>query len=310
MKATILIAGGTGLIGQALTKQLLAADYRVILLTRSMATAQHKFDSHPALEFSVWDVEQGQLDPHLFSKVDHIINLAGAGVADCRWTPQRKKEICESRVAAGQLITERLLSIPNSVKTYLGASAIGWYGPDAVNSMRSFQEDDAPAHDFLGTTCAQWEASTSKLASTSIRRVTLRIGIVLTPAGGALAEFLKPLRLGVATILGDGQQKVSWIHIQDLVAIFLYALETPTMSGVYNAVSPEPVSNKEVIRTLAWARGKFFLPIRVPSWLLQVMMGEMSVEVLKSTTVSAAKILQAGFQFRYPTIRAALASFF
>lgn len=310
MAATILIAGGTGLIGQALTAQLLNAGYRVILLTRTVAAAQKKFANHPALTFSEWNVEKGQINTELFTTVDHIINLAGEGVADRRWTPQRKKEIEESRVAAGRLLTRLLLSHPHTVKTYIGASAIGWYGPDAVPMIRAFREDDLPANDFLGTTCMQWEASTSQLATTAIRCVTLRIGIVLTPNGGALLEFLKPLRMGVATILGKGYQKVSWIHIEDLASIFLYAVKTPTVQGIYNAVSPAPVSNQELIRTLAWARGKFFFPIRIPTWLLQLVMGEMSIEVLKSTTVSAEKILQTGFQFRYPTIREALVSFF
>jgi NAD dependent epimerase/dehydratase family enzyme len=132
---------------------------------------------------------------------------------------------------------------------------------------------------------------------------------VLTPQGGALREFMKPLKWGVATILGNGNQKISWVHLEDLVFLFAYAIQSTELKGIYNAVSPAPVTNQELILTLAKIRRRYFIPIHVPAFLLQVVMGEMSVEVLKSTTVSAQKIMDAGFRFRYPLIQSALASF-
>ena len=307
---TVLIAGGTGLVGQALTNQLLSQGVHVILLTRSISSAKKKFSEHPLLEYAVWDPAKKSIDQTLFSRVQHIVNLAGAGVADKRWSDARKKEISESRIQAGELIAAQLLNHSHTVKTYIGASAIGWYGPDPSNHRAGFIETD-PAHtDFLGTTCEKWEASAASLHHIGIRCVTFRIGIVLTPKGGALREFLKPLNFGIATILGTGKQVVSWIHLQDLVSLFTFAIYHPPVKGIYNAVAPQPVSNHELIRTLAWARGRFFFPLRVPAFVLKVVMGEMSIEVLKSTTVSAEKISQEGFQFRYPSIREALSSFF
>jgi NAD dependent epimerase/dehydratase family enzyme len=132
---------------------------------------------------------------------------------------------------------------------------------------------------------------------------------VLTPQGGALREFIKPLKWGFATILGNGNQKISWVHLEDLVLLFAYAIQSTELKGIYNAVSPAPVTNQELILTLAKIRRRYFIPIHVPAFLLQVVMGEMSVEVLKSTTVSAQKIMDTGFRFRYPLIQSALASF-
>ncbi len=307
---TVLIAGGTGLVGQALTNQLLSQGVHVILLTRSVSSAKKKFSEHSLLEYSVWNPAKKSIDQTLFSRVQHIINLAGAGVADKRWSDARKKEISDSRVQAGELIAQQLLLHPHTVKTYIGASAIGWYGPDPSSHRAGFIETDPAYTDFLGATCEKWEASAASLHHIGIRCVTFRIGIVLTPKGGALREFLKPLNFGIATILGTGKQVVSWIHLQDLVSLFTFAIYHPTVMGVYNAVAPQPVSNQELIRTLAWARGRAFFTVRVPAFVLKVVVGEMSVEVLKGTTVSAEKISQEGFQFQYPSIREALASFF
>jgi uncharacterized protein (TIGR01777 family) len=141
-----------------------------------------------------------------------------------------------------------------------------------------------------------------------IRTVILRIGIVLSRKGGALPEFIKPLRLGVAPILGSGKQVISWIQLEDLVAMIVFAMEQPRLRGVYNAVAPAPATQQQLMNTLAQLTKRFFIPVPVPSWILQVVMGEMSIEVLKSTTVSADKILATGFSFRYPILREALAA--
>ncbi len=308
--ATILLTGGTGLIGSALTKALMKKGYAVIVLSRK----KHEKASNDQLSFAQWDINRQFIDESAFAKADYIIHLAGAGVAEKRWTKKRKQEILDSRVKSSELLVKALNEIPNKVKAVISASAIGWYGADLTpgpspngEGGRSFVEKDPAANDFLGSTCLQWEKSIDPVTARGKRLVKLRTGIVLSKDGGALKEFIKPLRLGVAAILGNGKQAVSWIHINDLVNLYISAMENESFSGVYNAVAPAPVSNKTLVNTLARERnGRWYLPFRVPSFVLRMVLGEMSIEVLKSATVSSRKIQDAGFQFQYPGISEAL----
>jgi uncharacterized protein (TIGR01777 family) len=198
--------------------------------------------------------------------------------------------------------------IPNNIKTVISASGVGWYGPDSKESKQNGFTEDAPAfNDFLGQTCKQWEASIQPVTSLNKRLVTFRFGIVLSEGGGALEEFKKPLKFGIATILGNGKQVISWIHIYDLCRLILFAIDNEKFDGVYNAVTPKPVSNKDLVLLLAKKiRCKSFIPVHVPAFALRWALGEMSVEVLKSTTVNDEKIRKAGFTFLYPSVEAAL----
>ena len=303
MAHTVIITGGTGLIGKALSIALVEKGYHVIILTRNPSTL-----SEPGIiEFANWNPDQRIIDKEVFGSADYIIHLAGAGVADKRWTKKRKEEIIKSRIDSSKMLVDSLRTIPNKVKAVVSASAIGWYGEDpAYPPMQPFNEDSPADHEFLGKTCKLWEESIDLVTQSSIRLVKLRIGIVLSKDGGAMKEFLKPLKFGIAAILGKGKQIISWIHIEDVVNMFIMALENEKWSGVFNAVAPNPVSNKELTLQLAKARNKFFIPIHVPAFFLQLMLGEMSVEILKSTTVSAEKTLLSGFHFNYPTIEKAL----
>jgi hypothetical protein len=299
---TILITGGTGLIGKAITNQLLQKEYSVIVLTRKLPVNDVKT---PGLSYATWDVKQQTIDMDAVKKADHIIHLAGAGVVDKKWTDAYKKEILDSRTESSSLLVSSLKNNANKVKTIISASAIGWYGADKAG--KPFMETDPAANDFLGDTCRLWEQSIDPVADLGIRLIKLRTGIVLSNSGGALAEFKKPIKLGVAGILGDGKQIVSWIHVDDLCRMYIAAIENEHLSGVYNAVAPAPVTNKELTMELAkQMNGQLFIPLHVPVMALKLMMGERSIEVLKSTTVRAEKIQQAGFSFLYPDITSAL----
>jgi uncharacterized protein (TIGR01777 family) len=305
--ATILITGGTGLIGKALTNALLEKNYKVIILSRGLVGEQAGA-SNPS--YAVWDINGQEIDKAAIGDADYIIHLAGAGVADKRWTKKRKQEIVNSRVKGSELIVKALQEIPNKVKAVITASAIGWYGPDPViPNPKPFREGDTNDNAFLGKTCKLWEESLVPISKMGKRLVKLRTGIVLSKDGGALKEFKNPLRFGVAAILGSGKQVISWIHIDDLVRLYIAAIEDQNMNGVYNAVAPGPVSNKKLTLHLARIqKGKFFIPIHVPSFVLKIVLGEMSVEVLKSATVSCDKVHYGGFVFLFPGIEAALAN--
>lgn len=301
--ATVAITGGTGLIGQALTAELMRANYNVIVLSRNKAAKQ----TGEKLRHLHWDVAAQTIDKHAIEEADFIVHLAGANVAEGRWTDTRKQEIVASRVQSSALLIRALKETPNRVQAVISASAIGWYGPDGqVPNPAPFIETDRPATDFLGNTCVQWEQSIAPVRELGKRLVLLRTGIVLSNRGGAYAEFKKPLRFGVASVLGNGRQMVSWIHIADIVKMYREAIENKAWQGVYNAVAPQPVSNKTLIQTIARQKGGFHITVPVPEAALKAALGEMSVEVLKSTTVSAKKIEAAGYTFSFPHIEPAV----
>lgn len=303
---TVLITGGTGLIGTALTKLLIKKGYKVIIATRD--ASRNRLQPIPTVGYTSWNISQQTIDAAAIQQADYIVHLAGAGVADKRWTSARKKEIVESRTKSSELLVKALKDIPNNVKAVVSASAVGWYGPDAVvPNHKPFVETDAADNSFLGETCRLWEESIEPVTKLGKRLVKLRTGIVLSKDGGALEDFKKPVRFGIAGIMSKGKQVISWIHIEDLCRIYLEAIENETLEGVYNAVAPKPVSNKDFTLQLAKAmKGSFYIPLHIPAFVLKLALGEMSIEILKSTTVSAHKIRKTGFNFIYPSVEAAI----
>ena len=301
----ILICGGSGLIGQRLTTMLIEKGYEVIILTHSPQKVRNAA-GNPS--YALWDPEKEAIDAGILSRADYIINLAGAGIAGKRWTAKRKKEIADSRVQSGRTIVKALQQYDNKVKAVINSSAIGWYGEDdPAKTDKKFTEEDPPAPGFLGDTCNAWEESITPVKALGKRLVILRTGIVLSNKGGALSEFAKPVKFGIAAILGSGKQVVSWIHIDDLCRIFLYAIENESLHGIYNAVAPLPADNKSLTIAIAKKmKGSFFITAHVTSFILKLMLGELSTEVLKSTTVSSRKLRAIGFQFIYPSIEAAI----
>lgn len=310
---TVLITGGTGMIGTALSRLLLQQGYDVIILSRNpIETASHykasslqnSFRPSGKIFYARWDTEKKFLDPQALAQADYVVHLAGEGVAKKRWTKKRKEEIKKSRTQSSELLFHALSNQPNKVKAVVSASAIGWYGQD---QGKPFVETDPVSQDFLGETCKAWEESIDKVSSLGKRLVKYRLGLALSNEGGALVEFKRPVRFGIAAILGSGNQIYSWIHIDDLCRAFLHAIETPEVNGVYNLVAPDPVSNKEMTIGIAHAmNGNVYIPFKVPSFLLKLILGEMSIEVLKSATVDASKIQSTGFNFIYSNIKSAL----
>lgn len=295
---TIGITGGTGLVGRAITRLLIAKGYKVIIFSRKLQPDTE------SVSYAHWDADKQEIDLKAVQELDGLIHLAGEGVADKRWTTQRKQQILESRTVGTSFITSQLIEHSSRCKTFISASAIGYYGPDIGG--KPFTETDNSSADFLGSTCAAWE-NASKDINGKIRRVILRIGIILGNEAGAFKEFVKPTKFGIAPLLGGGKQIISWIHIDDMAAMFVYALENEAISGTYNGVAPAPVMQKLLMHTIRHYKSWFIIPLPVPAFVLKIMLGEMSIEVLKSATVSSSKIENAGFQFQYPTIGKAIA---
>ncbi len=291
----ILITGGSGLVGQRITELLEKKGYEVAWLSRSQQ-GRKSF---------LWDVENKEIDPQAIEWADAIIHLAGAGVAEKRWTPERKKLILDSRTHSTQLLFSAIEKAEKKPSTFISASAVGFYGFNTGTTL--VDEGSKAGSDFLAEVVIAWENEVKKMESLHLRTVLLRIGIVLDADGGALGEMLKP---PVAAPLGSGDQWMSWIHIEDLANMFVFALEKTTLQGVYNAVGPNPATNQQLTKEAAAAKGKPYVGIGVPGFALKLVLGEMAAMVLGGNRVSSQKIQKAGFEFEFPELKGALNEIF
>lgn len=297
MKGKVLISGGTGLVGQALQKHLQAEGYEVALLSRQRGLGE-------ATKHYVWDIQQQYIEPAALADTDYIIHLAGAGIADQRWTDARKKEILESRTLSSRLLYQTLQKEQKQLKAFVSASAIGFYGADTGEETLS--EESPRGNDFLSDVTAAWEQEVQPIANLGIRTTMLRIGVVLAKDGGALPKLVQPIRLGAGAALGSGQQWMSWIHIDDLCRMFIFALENQQIQGAYNAVAPVPLRNEALTKLAAKVLKKpLFLPA-VPAFALKLAFGELAAVVLGGNRVLADKIAQAGFEWHYTEAEQAL----
>lgn len=287
---TVLITGGTGLVGKFLNKKLSSKGFHVRVLTRNPKKEN---------EYS-WDIHQNHIDEKVFKNLDYIIHLAGSGIANKRWTTKRKQEIIDSRTKSTQLLFEKIATNKIALQGFISASAIGYYG--AISSEKIFTESDTPATDFLGNVCQQWEAATLQFESLGIPTTILRIGIVLSKTGGALAKMKMPIITPIAT----GKQYMPWIHIEDLTNLFTKAIEDNNFTGIYNAVAPDQQTNKSFSKLLAQKTRKIYVPIGVPAFLLKLVFGKMSILLTTGSRISSAKIKKTGYQFSFKKLEDAL----
>jgi uncharacterized protein (TIGR01777 family) len=291
----ILITGASGLVGTRLTEILLERGYSVAHLGRSRKEGK--------IKSFVWNVDNFVMEPSALKGITTIINLAGAGVNDKRWSEKRKNEILDSRVNAAALIYKELKMGHHNVTSVISASAVGYYG---VDGEKVFVESDPPAHDFMAEVSRQWEAEIKKIRSLEVRVVKFRFGIVLSDKGGALKEMAKPIKLFAGSPLGSGQQYVSWIHIDDLCEMIIKAIEDEQMDDVYNAVSPHPATNRELTNAIAKILKRPLILPPIPAFALKLILGDMAFYVLNGSKVSPAKIQEAGFKFKFADLDAAL----
>lgn len=290
----VLISGGSGLLGREIERELKSNGHEVLILSRKKSAED---------KYVFWDVDKQTIDYDKIRDVEAIIHLAGEGIADKRWSNERKQSIIDSRVNSTMLLEKFIKEHPNKIKHFISASAVGYYSNRGEELMT---EESKPARDFLGETCILWERAVDNISSADIRVVKLRIGIVLTLNGGALKQMILPFYAGMGSALGDGKQWMSWIDSLDLARMFVYALENEKMEGAYNAVAPEPVRNDEFGKILSKVMSRPYWAPKVPAFIIKSIFGEMSEIILGSIRVSADKVLKTGFEFKYAKLEDSL----
>jgi hypothetical protein len=296
-KLSVLITGGTGLVGKYLTSALIEAGYNVSHLSRGVDTPGN-------IRVFRWDPERGLIDRKALDGIDYIIHLAGANIGEKRWTNKRKLEIIRSRVDSAKLLHKTISQNGISLKAFISASATGIYG--AETSAQVYVENDPPAHDFLGSVCRQWEAAADLFQNSGIRTVKIRTAIVLEKNDSALSKLMKPANFGFLVKTGGGFQYMPWIHINDLCSIYLKAIEDSEIKGPFNAVAPQHVTHNDFMKTLGRVIKRPVLSVPVPGFILKLILGEMSEVILTGSRVSSDKIINSGFRFRYILLEEAL----
>lgn len=300
---TILISGGTGLVGRHLCKKLKDKGYCVAILSTGSRN-----DTNIDIPTYTWNINNQEIDIEAIKNADYIIHLAGANIGEKRWTKKRKQQIIDSRVKTGQLIFDKLIENKNKLRAFISASAIGYYGTTTTNKI--YCETDLPSNDFLGEVCQQWEQSADRFEALPVRTVKIRTGVVLTKKGGALSKMITPIKMGIGSAIGNGKQYIPWIHIDDLCGIFIKAIEDTQMDGVYNAVAPNHITNKNFIKTLACVLKKPFWFPNFPANAMKILFGKMSEMFLQGSRISSYKIRSAGYNFLFPDLESALINLF
>lgn len=293
---TVLITGGTGLVGSRLSRTLKQKGYNVIHLSRK----ENLDSTFPAYK---WDIDKGEIDNRALEQADYIVHLAGAGVADKPWTKKRKQIIIDSRVKTGALLQQKLKEVGKRPKAVICASASGFYGDRGGQLL---DESASKGKGFLAEVVEKWEAANDGFSEVSDRIAQLRIGIVLSTKGGALEKMLPTYKARIGTYFGSGEQYYSWIHIDDLCEMFAFAIKNEEVEGTYNAVAPNPVTNKRLAEAIGEGMGKSAVLMPAPAFAMRLAMGEMSSIVLEGVRLCSNKIENAGFDFTFVNVSSAL----
>jgi len=295
--AIVLIAGGTGLIGQETTSLLLSNNHQVRHLSRSpKADAQ--------VPTYAWDIKKKYIDPAALEGVDYVINFAGAGIADQRWTEKRKQAIIDSRVQGNLLFKQYIEEGKLSPKKFISSAAIGIYGDRGDEILT---EKSSPGTEgFLVKSCLLWEDSVREIAETNVPVAYVRIGIVMSKDGGALEKMLLPAKFGLGSYFGDGSQIYSWVHILDIARVFAWLVEQPSAVGVYNGTAPHPVTNKHLTEVMMDVKKGPGISAPVPTFVLGLMLGEMKEAVLTGSHVLPKRLEEEGFNFEFKKVDLAL----
>jgi len=295
----VLITGGTGMIGRRLVNHLIKHGHLVTVVSRQPYRPAHL----PAkIYFEQWDGATAKGWGQRLEEVDAIINLAGAGLADARWTDERKKKIVDSRKRAGEAIVEAVRAAQNKPKVLIQSSGVGYYGTSLDAAMT---ESSPPGNDFLAEVCKAWEASTKAVEEMGVRRVITRSGVVLDPQGGALPKMVLPFRLFAGGPVGSGRQWLPWIHYYDEVEAVRFLIEEPSISGPVNLTTPQPIRNREFAKAVGRVlKRPAFAP--APGPILKLIFGEMSTVLLEGQQVLPARLEANRFKFKFPEIEGAL----
>ncbi|MDB4835014.1 TIGR01777 family oxidoreductase [Cyclobacteriaceae bacterium] len=295
MKKNILITGANGMLSKHLTKQL-EGQYSIRYLTRKVTRKN---------EYS-WDLKKKHIDANALKDVHTIIHLAGSPIADKRWTKKRKQSILSSRVDSAQLILDQLKKNNITIDSFISASAIGYYGTSTTNNV--YSEENKKGNDFLSNVCHKWEHAAHEFKSSNVanRVAILRIGVILSTRGGALKKIVFPIKYGIGSALGTGNQYMPWIHIEDLCRMFSFILNDDNINRTFNAVAPEHITNAELTKKIGQTLKRPILLPNIPKFIFKMLFGEMSIILLEGSRVSSNKILEQGFSFKYDNLTKAL----
>jgi len=291
----VLLSGSSGLVGSTLIPALTGGGHQVVRLVRS--------EPRDAISEVRWNPEAGDIDAAGLSGAEAAVHLAGESIAAGRWTASKKARILESRIKGTRLLAEALAGLEQRPRVLVSASAVGYYGDRGEETL---SEESGSGSAFLSEVCRQWEDATGPAAAAGIRVVNLRFGVMLSAAGGALPRLLTPFKLGVGGRLGSGKQFMSWIAIDDVIAVILHALATEALRGPVNAAAPQSVTNREFTKTIGRVLGRPTV-FPLPAFAARLAFGQMADELLLcSQRVEPAKLLASGYQFRFPELEGAL----